>query len=249
MKKHTDNSYIKNGFKEIDNILDGGLHKSHFVIIAGRPSMGKSTFCNNIVMTVSRKVKLPVALFSLEMTCEMIVQKLIATQKNTDFQIIDIDKYQKMFTMNDIKICIDDRSELTVNEIEQTSKKILVERGLAMIVIDYIQLMTGSTPPYNNKEHEMSEIAKSLDTIAKEFHIPVLAISQLRKNIEDRQDKRPMLFDLTPIEQESDVVMFVYRESMYTSYAKNEKDSATEIIISKNRNGTVGKSILRGLSY
>ena len=244
-------SGLSTGFSDLDEITSG-IHNSNLVIIAGRPSMGKTTFAMNIVENIARGSKKPVLVFSLEMPSEDILLRMISSlgkidQSNIRKGRLDDKEWERVtstmeFLSMDINIFIDDSSSLNPSEIRARSRSIYREHGgLEMIVIDYLQLI--KIPGYeNNRTQEVSEISRSLKALSKELNLPVIAISQLNRNVDDRFDKRPLMSDLREsgaIEQDADVIMFVYRDEVYNRNTKENKGLG-DIIISKQRNGPIG---------
>ena len=242
---------IPTGFTDLDRKLSG-LQNSDLVLIAARPSMGKTAFALNIAQYASFHEKKKVAVFSLEMASEQLVNRLFALEGRIDAQLIrsasqlkDSDwerLIESVDTIGSSNLIIDDTSGISVSEIRSKCRKIKLEKGLDMIIIDYLQLMSAGKGRGNeNRQQEISEISRSLKGLARELNVPVVALSQLSRGPEQRQDKRPMLSDLREsgaIEQDADVCMFIYRDDYYNKDSE-DKDIA-EIIIAKQRNGPVG---------
>jgi replicative DNA helicase len=243
---------LPTGFYDLDQIT-AGLHPSNLIIIAGRPSMGKTAFAMNLAENVAKGAKKPVLIFSLEMPSEDIVlrmlsslgsveQRLLRTGQLNDNHWLKITSVINLLSKN-VNISIDDSPSITPNEMRSRARRIFKEyNGLSMIVLDYLQLM--KAPEYeNNRTQEVSEISRSLKSLAKELDIPVIAISQLNRSVDDRSDKRPMMSDLREsgaIEQDADVIMFVYRDEVYNKNTDHNK-GISEIIIAKQRNCPIGK--------
>lgn len=245
---------VTTGFKGLDNLLSG-LQPSDLIILAARPSMGKTTFALNMALNAAVKAKVPVGFFSLEQSKEQIVDRLICAQamvdgwklrtgnlSEDDFPAIGM----AMGTLAETPIYIDDSPNLTVMEIRTKARRLVAEQKLGLIVIDYLQLL-GSTRRSSeaNRVQEVSEISRSLKALARELDLPVVALSQLSRNVEMRENKQPQLADLREsgsIEQDADVVMFLYREDYYNR--DTERKGITDILIRKHRNGPIGETEL-----
>lgn len=248
---------LRTDFYELDN-MTSGLQKSDLIILAARPSMGKTAFALNIAQNVAIKEKVPVAIFSLEMSKEQLVQRMLCSQAEVDTQRIktgnmnqkDWDKIVN--AMNDFAnapIFIDDTSGCTLTDIRAKCRRLKMEqKDLGLVVIDYLQLMEGTGR--EDRMQQISAISRGLKTLARELDVPVIALSQLSRAVESRTDKRPMLSDLREsgaIEQDADIVMFIYRDEYYkkndeeAEVAKAASKGESEIIIAKHRNGPVGK--------
>lgn len=241
---------IPTGFRQLDRLM-GGLQRSDLVIIAARPSMGKTTFALNIAEAVAVEGK-TVGIFSLEMAKEQLVDKLVSSIGRVDSwklrngQLSEIDMgnlIQAQAQLAEVPLFIDDAGMASVMEVRAKARRLQAEHGLDLIVIDYLQLMSGSTrTSQDNRVQEVSEISRALKALAKELNCPVVALSQLSRAVEARNDKRPMLSDLREsgsIEQDADVVMFLYRDDYYNKN-KEEHDHLVEVIVSKHRNGPTG---------
>ncbi|MDP4133515.1 MAG: replicative DNA helicase [Bacillota bacterium] len=241
---------LPTGFTELDSIL-AGLQKSDLILVAARPAMGKTAFALNIAQNAAIKTGSPVAIFNLEMSKEQIVNRMICSEalvQNNKFRIGDLDAQdcsrlaQAIGTLSSAPIYIDDTPAIGISEIRAKCRRLAqAEKGLGLIVIDHIQLMQSSRKS-ENRQQEISEISRSLKILAKEMHLPVIALSQLSRAVESRTDKRPMLSDLREsgaIEQDADVVMFLYRDAYYNP--ESEKHNIAECIIAKHRNGETGK--------
>lgn len=240
---------IPTGFTDLDYRM-AGLQPSDLILIAARPSMGKTAFVLNIAQHVAFKKGLCAAIFSLEMSKEQLVNRLFAMESRVDSQAIrtgnltddDWDRLvEGVNTVGRSKLIIDDTPGISIAELRTKCRKYKLEFGLSVVIIDYLQLMSGSGRSSDNRQQEISEISRSLKALARELNVPVLALSQLSRAVESRNDKRPMLSDLREsgaIEQDADVVMFLYRDDYYNkdSTAKN----IAEVIVAKQRNGPVG---------
>lgn len=247
---------VPTGFYELDN-LTGGLQKSDLIILAARPSMGKTAFALNIAQNVAIKAKIPVAVFSLEMSKEQLVQRMLCSESEVDTQRLRTGHMQSkdweklanaMNEFAEAPIYIDDSPGCTLTDIRAKCRRLVMEeKNLGLIVIDYLQLMEG----VGNEERiqQISSISRGLKTLARELDVPVIALSQLSRAVEQRKDRRPMLSDLREsgaIEQDADIVMFIYREDYYNREEGDDvpkptgKEGKSEIIIAKQRNGPVG---------
>jgi len=243
---------IPTGFYELDS-LTCGFQNSDLIIIAARPSMGKTTLALNIAQHVAVNEKLPVAIFSLEMSKEQLVQRMLCAQANIDAQrlrrgFLSDEDYPKLTRaagpLSEAPIFIDDTAALSVMEMRAKARRLKAEHGLSAIFVDYLQLMRGQDRS-ENRQQEISGISRSLKALAKELQLPVVALSQLSRAVEQRDKKRPVLSDLLEsggIEANADLVAFIYREGYYNTDAENRFE--TEIIIAKQRNGPVGKLTL-----
>jgi len=238
---------VPTGFKELDNIL-AGLQSSDLIIIAARPSVGKTSLALNIAEHVAGSEGIPVALFSLEMSKEQLVDRLLASEAKIDSWKLrtgnlddsDFPKIGKaMATLSEAPFFIDDSPLINVLEMRTKARRLQSEKGLGLIIVDYLQLMQGRSQ--ENRVQEISEISRSLKGLARELNVPIVALSQLSRGVESRPDKRPILSDLREsgsIEQDADVVIFIYRDELYNS--ETEKKGMAEIIIRKHRNGPIG---------
>lgn len=241
---------IPTGFIDLDYKLSG-LQRSDLILIAARPSMGKTAFVLNIAQHVAFRQNLAVAIFSLEMSKEQLVNRLFSLESHVDAQVLrtgnlkDTD-WEKLIegagTIGKSRMIIDDTSGISIAEMRSKCRKYKLEQGLDLIIIDYLQLMSGSGGKSNeSRQQEISEISRSLKGLARELNVPVIALSQLSRAVESRTDKRPMLSDLREsgaIEQDADVCMFIYREDYYIP--DTEDKNIAEIIIAKQRNGPIG---------
>lgn len=241
---------IPTGFNDLDYKLSG-LQPSDLVLVAARPSMGKTAFVLNIAQYVAFKKEKGVAIFSLEMSKEQLVNRLFSLESQVDSQAIrtgnlkDSD-WEKLIEGAGIigksNLIIDDTPGISVSELRSKCRKYKLEHDIQLVIIDYLQLMTGSVGRHSeSRQQEISEISSSLKALARELNVPVVALSQLSRAVEGRPDKRPMLSDLREsgaIEQDADVVMFIYRDEYYNKDTEYKKQA--EIIIAKQRNGPVG---------
>lgn len=239
---------LSTGFRDLDK-LTSGLQKSDLILVAARPSMGKTAFTLNIATNVGRAGH-TVAFFSLEMSKEQLMQRMLCSEGELDASrvrtgAIEEAEWSKLFQTAEhlcaAPIYIDDTAGITVMELRSKARRLKAEHGLDLIVIDYLQLMQGR-PSKNsdNRQQEISEISRSLKALARELDVPVIALSQLSRSVESRQVKRPMLSDLREsgsLEQDADIVMFLYREDYYDKDTENK--NVTEVIVAKHRNGPV----------
>ena len=240
---------ISCGFKDLD-ALTSGLQASDLILVAARPSMGKTAFTLNIAANVALKEKKTVAFFSLEMSKQQLVQRMLCSEggidsqklKNADLSTEDWEKLVRTADkVSAAPLYIDDTAGITVNELRSKARRLKAEHGLDLIIIDYLQLMQGrSKGGSDNRQQEISDISRSLKAVARELNVPVIALSQLSRSVESRQIKRPMLSDLresVSLEQDADIVMFLYREDYYDPETANK--NITEVIVAKHRNGPV----------
>ncbi len=241
---------IPTGFIDLDYKLSG-LQPSDLVLVAARPSMGKTAFVLNIAQHVAFKKEKGVAVFSLEMSKEQLVNRLFALESQVDSQMLrtgnlkDSD-WEKLIEGAGIigrsNLIIDDTPSISVSELRSKCRKYKLEHNIELVIIDYLQLMMGSAGKrQESRQKEISEISRSLKALARELNVPVVALSQLSRAVESRPDKRPMLSDLREsgaIEQDADVVMFIYRDEYYNK--DSDKKRQAEIIIAKQRNGPIG---------
>ncbi len=240
---------LSTGFTDFD-MQTSGLQPADLVIVAGRPSMGKTTFAMNLAENAAIKSKQPVAVFSMEMPADALAMRMLSSLGQIDQhrlrtgQLND-DDWPRLTSaiaiLNEAPLFIDDTPALTVTELRARARRLKREHGLSLIVIDYIQLMQGSGKAGENRTTEVSEISRSLKALAKELEVPVVALSQLNRSLEQRPNKRPVMSDLREsgaIEQDADLIVFIYRDEVYNEDSP-EKGKA-EIIISKQRNGPIG---------
>ena len=241
---------IPTGFIDLDYKMSG-LQPSDLILVAARPSMGKTAFVLNIAQHVAFKVEKTVAIFSLEMSKEQLVNRLFALESQVDSQSLrtgnlkDTD-WEKLIEGAGIigrsNLIIDDTPGISISEMRSKCRKYKLEHGLELIIIDYLQLMSGSVGGRSeSRQQEISDISRSLKALARELNVPVIALSQLSRAVEQRPDHRPMLSDLREsgaIEQDADVVMFIYRDDYY--HKDTDRPNIAEIIIAKQRNGPIG---------
>lgn len=240
---------IPTGFVELDR-MTAGFQRNDLVIVGARPSVGKTAFALNIAQNVATKTDENVAIFSLEMGASQLVMRMLCAEGNINAQNLrtgsltpeDWGKLtMAMGSLSNAGIYIDDTPGIRVNEIRAKCRRLKQEHGLGMILIDYLQLIQGSGRGGENRQQEVSEISRSLKALARELEVPVIALSQLSRGVEQRQDKRPMMSDIREsgsIEQDADIVAFLYREDYYDKESENK--NIIEIIIAKQRNGPVG---------
>ena len=240
---------VPTGFIDLD-YKTSGFQPSDFILIAARPSMGKTAFVLNVVDHVAVKKGIPCMVFSLEMSKEQLVNRMLSMESNVDSQklrtgtLTDSDwdaVVEGVGIIGGSKLIIDDTPGISISELRTKCRKMKLEHGLGMVIIDYLQLMTGSGKSSDNRQQEISEISRSLKALAREMQAPVVALSQLSRACETRTDHRPMLSDLREsgaIEQDADVVMFLYRDDYYNK--DSEMKDMAEVIIAKQRNGPIG---------
>ena len=245
---------IPTGYIELDQKL-AGLHPSDLILIGARPSMGKSALGLNIIQNAALRSKKNCAVFSLEMSKEQVANRFLAAEARVSMEHIrtgnmtdtDWDKLvDALGPLSEAGIYVDDTAGITVSEIRSKCRKLKIEHGLDLVMIDYLQLMSGSGRNNENRQQEISEISRGLKMLARELNVPVIALSQLSRALEQRADKRPMMSDLREsgaIEQDADVIMFIYRDEYY--HADTEDKNVSEIIIGKQRNGPTGTVKLR----
>lgn len=242
---------VSTGFRDLDNIL-AGLQNSDLIVLAARPSMGKSSLALNIAQHAAVSEKIPVAIFSLEMSKEQLVDRMLVSESGVDSWKLRTGNLSEedfpkigyaMGVLSEAPIFVDDSPLLSVMEIRTKSRRLAVEQKLGLIVVDYLQLMESSSRrAAESRVQEISEISRGLKALARELNVPVLAISQLSRAVEMRSPKIPQLADLREsgtIEQDSDVVMFIYREDYYDP--DSERKNMADILIKKHRNGPTGQ--------
>ena len=240
---------IPTGFIDLD-YKTSGLQPSDLILVAARPSMGKTAFVLNIAQHVAFKQNRTVAIFSLEMSKEQLVNRLFSLESYVDAQLLrtgnlkDSD-WEKLIegagTIGNSELIIDDTPGISIAEMRSKCRKYKLEHDLKLIIIDYLQLMSGSGRGSDSRQQEISDISRPLKALARELSVPVIALSQLSRAVEQRPDHRPMLSDLREsgaIEQDADVVMFIYRDDYYNH--DSEMKGISEIIIAKQRNGPIG---------
>ena len=240
---------VPSGFTELD-YKTAGFHGSDLVLIAARPAMGKSAFALNIATNAAVRANVPVVIFSLEMSKEQMVNRILCSEAMVDSNKVRTGKLEEddwtklagsIGPLSDAEIYIDDTPGISVMEIRAKCRKLKLEKNIGMVVIDYLQLVQGSNKRNGSREQEISEISRSLKILAKELNVPVIALSQLSRAVEQRPDHRPMLSDLREsgaIEQDADIVMFLYRDDYYNQ--DSEKKDIAEVIIAKHRGGSLG---------
>jgi replicative DNA helicase len=239
---------IPTGLKDLDKLL-GGMQRSDLIIVAARPGMGKTSLALSMALQASRKWSKRIAIFSMEMSDEQLVQRLLSAETGIDSQRLRLGQIrddewpvfiQATSLLADTSIFIDDTPAISVMEVRTKARRLEAEHGLDMIIVDYMQLMRGERRS-ENRQQEISYISRSLKELARELNIPVVALSQLSRAVESRHDKRPMLSDLREsgsIEQDADVVMFIYRDEIYNP--DTEFPNLAEIIVAKHRSGPTG---------
>lgn len=241
---------ISTGFTDFDQITTG-LHEDNLIIIAARPAMGKTAFALNIAQNVAKSSDKAIAIFSLEMGAESLVERMLSAEGlipsyHVRTGNLSESEWRRMISAQERlakgKIFIDDTAGIRISEIRSKAKRLAQENGgLGLIVIDYLQLIEGRGR--ENRQQEVSEISRQLKIIAKELKVPVIALSQLSRGVDQRNDKRPILSDLREsgsIEQDADIVAFLYREAYYKRDEQEEPDNVTELILEKNRHGSLG---------
>lgn len=240
---------LATGFSELDR-MTAGFQRNDLIIVGARPSVGKTAFALNIAQNVAAKTGENIAIFSLEMGAEQLVMRLLCAEGNIDAQrlrtgsLTDEDWGKLTMAMGSLSnagIFIDDTPGVRITDIRSKCRRLKQEHGLGMILIDYLQLILGSGRSGENRQQEVSEISRSLKALARELKVPVIALSQLSRGVEQRQDKRPMMSDIREsgsIEQDADVIAFLYRDDYYDR--ESESKNIIEIIIAKQRNGPTG---------
>jgi len=243
---------VPTGFRDLDK-LTGGLHASDLIIIAGRPSVGKTGFALSIARNAAVVHHVPVAIFSLEMSVDQLVQRLLCTEAMVDSQRLRsgfIDEYEwdrisKSFgVLSEAPIYIDDTAGVSTLELRTKARRLKTDADIQLIIVDYLQLMQGRG--LENRVQEVAEISRGLKALARELNVPVVALSQLSRAVESRQDHRPVLSDLREsgsIEQDADIVMFIHREELYNP--NTDKRNIADVILAKHRNGPVGQIPVR----
>jgi len=242
---------VPSGFKELDR-MTAGFQPSDLIIIAGRPSMGKTAFCLNVAQYAAIENKIPVAVFSLEMSKEQLVIRMLCSEAHVEGTrlrtgYLNESDWPKLTiaagNLSEAPIYIDDTAALSVLELRAKARRLKAEHGLGMVIIDYLQLMKGRAR-VENRQQEISEISRSLKALSKELSIPVIAVSQLSRKTEERTGNRPQLSDLREsgaIEQDADLIIFIYRDEIYNRAEDNPNRGKAEVIIGKQRNGPIGK--------
>jgi replicative DNA helicase len=242
---------IPSGFRDLDEVT-AGFQKSNMIVVAARPAMGKTSFCLNIAVNAATRHKVPVAIFSLEMSRQELAMRMICSEARVNFQRLRTGQIGQeemnrlvaaVARLSDAAIYTDDSGMLSALDLRARARRLKRDKDIGLIIIDYLQLMRGSSarPNPDNRVQEVSEISRSMKALAKELDIPVIAISQLSRGVENRSDKRPQMADLREsgaIEQDSDQILFVYREEMYSKEkTPQEEKGVAEIIVGKNRSG------------
>ncbi|MBM3887459.1 replicative DNA helicase, partial [Candidatus Dependentiae bacterium] len=251
-----DTTGIRSGFIKLDEITSG-FQPGELTIIAARPSMGKTAFTLNIAAYISIASKIPVGFFSLEMSAEQLVYRLLGAESGIDLTRMRLGHFHQLEIgilvaasgrIGSSPLFIDETPSLTIADMRHKCRRMVSRHGVQLIIIDYLQLMS-STESYENKATEIGEISKGLKSIARELKVPVIALSQLNRGVESRTDKRPMMSDLREsgaIEQDADVIAFLYREEYYLrDKTPQDKNNVAEVIVAKNRNGPTGMLELR----
>jgi replicative DNA helicase len=240
---------VPSGFKNLD-LLTAGFQPSDLIIVAGRPSMGKTAICLNFAQYAAVEKHVPVAIFSLEMSKEQLVLRMLCSEAQVDASrirtgFLSESDWPKLTlaagNLSDASIFIDDTAALSILELRAKARRLKGEHGLGLLIVDYLQLMRGRTT-IENRQQEISEISRSLKALAKELSTPVIAVSQLSRRSESREDKRPQMSDLREsgaIEQDADLILFIYRDEVYNRTEDNR--GKAEVIIGKQRNGPIGK--------
>ena len=240
---------VPTGFVELD-YKTAGLHGSELILVAARPAMGKTAFALNIATNAALRGNAPVAIFSLEMSKDQLVNRILCSEAMVDSNKVRTGKLEEddwvklagaIGPLSESEIYIDDTPGISVMEIRTKCRKLKMEKNIGLVVIDYLQLVQGSNKRQASREQEISEISRSLKILAKEINVPVIALSQLSRAVEQRPDHRPMLSDLresVAIEQDADIVMFLYRDDYYNK--ESEKKDIAEVIIAKQRGGQTG---------
>ncbi|MDD2208434.1 MAG: replicative DNA helicase [Bacilli bacterium] len=252
-KNAADITGVASGFYDLDK-LTSGFHENELIILAARPAMGKTAFGLNLAVNAAINSKKPVAIFNMEMSAEQLVMRMIAAAGSIDMNKLKTGKLEHndwkkvneaMSQLGDTNLYLEDASGITVSEIRAKCRRLAMsDKGLSMVVIDYLQLINGSARYAGNRQQEVSEISRSLKTMAMELKIPVIALAQLSRSVEMRENKRPLMSDLREsgsLEQDADIVAFLYRDDYYNKAAQeNSNTSITELIIGKHRNGSTG---------
>ncbi len=240
---------VPTGFADLD-YRTAGLHKSDLILVAARPAMGKSAFALNIATNAAVRANVPVAIFSLEMSKEQMVNRILCSEAMVDSNkvrtgTLEDEDWAKLAeasgVLSETDIIVDDTPGISIMEIRAKCRKMKLEKNIGLVVIDYLQLVQGSGKRGGSREQEIAEISRSLKILAKEIEVPVIALSQLSRAPEQRPDHRPMLSDLREsgsIEQDADIVMFLYRDDYYNE--DSEKKNIAEVIIAKHRAGSTG---------
>jgi replicative DNA helicase len=242
---------VPSGFKELDQ-RTAGFQPSDLIIVAGRPSMGKTAFCLNLAQYAAIEKRIPAAIFSLEMAKEQLVMRMLCSEAHVEGTrlrtgFLTESDWPRLTlaagNLSDAPIYIDDSPALSVLELRAKARRLNAEHGVGLLIIDYLQLMKGRSR-VESRQQEISEISRSLKALSKELNIPVIAVSQLSRKTEERQGMRPQLSDLREsgaIEQDADLILFLYRDEVYNRSEDNPNRGKAEVIIGKQRNGPIGK--------
>jgi replicative DNA helicase len=249
---------VPTGFSRLDQ-LTAGFQNSDLIILAARPAMGKTAFALNLARNAAIEGNVPVAIFSLEMSKEQLSMRMLCAEARVDSSrirsgFLSRDDWNKLTNaagiLSDAPIYIDDSPDISATSIRTKSRRLKMDKNLGLVIIDYLQLMRSSTH-FERRDLEISEISRSLKILAKELNIPVIALSQLNRKLEERSDKRPQLSDLREsgaLEQDADVVSFIYRDEVYNKDENNPNRGTAEIILAKQRNGPTGTALLTFLN-
>lgn len=241
---------VSSGFRDLDS-MTAGFQNSDLIIIAGRPSMGKTSFALNIGMNAATESGVPTAIFSLEMSKEQIALRILCAKAKVNLKSLRTgyltpDDWARLTlavgSISDSPLYVDDTPAISTLEIRAKARRLKKEKNLGLVIVDYLQLMKGPAKS-DSREKEISEISRSLKALSKELNVPVVALSQLNRKVEERPNKRPQLADLREsgaIEQDADVIIFIYRDEVYNKSEDNPKRGEAEIIIGKQRNGPIG---------
>lgn len=241
---------VSSGFRDLDS-MTAGFQNSDLIIIAGRPSMGKTSFALNIGMNAATESGVPTAIFSLEMSKEQIALRILCAKAKVNLKSLRTgyltpDDWARLTlavgSISDSPLYVDDTPAISTLEIRAKARRLKKEKNLGLVIVDYLQLMKGPAKS-DSREKEISEISRSLKALSKELNVPVVALSQLNRKVEERPNKRPQLADLREsgaIEQDADVIIFIYRDEVYNKSEDNPKKGEAEIIIGKQRNGPIG---------
>ncbi len=242
---------VPSGFHDVD-VLTAGFQRSDLIIVAGRPSMGKTSFALNVAMNAAIDSGVPTGIFSLEMSKEQIALRLLCAKARVNLKTLRTGYLSQRDwgslvlaagNISDAPIFIDDTPAINSLELRAKARRLKKEKKLGLVIVDYLQLMRGVSARQDSREKEISEISRSLKALAKELDVPVVALSQLNRKVEERPNKRPQLADLREsgaIEQDADVIFFIYRDEVYNKSEDNPKKGEAEIIIGKQRNGPIG---------
>jgi replicative DNA helicase len=245
---------VPTGFTRLDNLISG-LQKSELIILAARPSMGKTALALNIARNAAVDANVPIAMFSLEMSKEQLSMRLLCSEARIDSSrlrggFFSMEDWRKLTdaagVLSDTSIFIDDTPDISAMEIRAKARRLKMEKDIGLVIIDYLQLMKGRMSA-ERRDLEISEMSRSLKALAKELDVPVMALSQLNRMLEQRNDKQPRLSDLREsgaLEQDADVVAFIYRDEIYNNDDNNPKKGTADILIRKNRNGPTGEATL-----